>query len=112
MRKKHKKVLDLIKAIRLSFHDSVIVYRYGGCYGLYQIIKEVFPESKAYFENDKKEHIVIEINGRFYEIKGESDCDTTKFVLLTEKDHEQWESNASGQRLEYMLVKYNSHHKE
>ena len=46
--KQHKKILDFIKVIRGSFHDSCIVYSYGGCYGFYKILKHTFPTAKPY----------------------------------------------------------------
>lgn len=105
--KKHDKVISLIKVIRHSFHDSLIVYRWGGCYGLYQILKHIFPEAEAHFQDDDYDHIITKIGGRFYEIKGEL-CITNKkqATKLSKEDHKHWEEVAYGQRLEDMLFKY------
>ncbi len=114
MKKKsaHKDIETFITLIRESFHDSVIVYRLGGCYGLYRILKHVFPEAEAYFQQgDKRDHIITKIENRFYEIKGESfqckgcpDCKAPQ--KLTKEDHSYWRKVSYGQRLEEMLSKY------
>lgn len=84
-----------------------MVYRYGGCYGFYQILKSVFPEAKAYFDDSEKNHIVVKIGDFFYDIKGKDPVDDDN-ILLTKTDHEQCSKWAYGQRLEFMLAKHNS----
>jgi len=39
----------------------------GGCYLLYVLLKEVFPEAVAHYDGD---HIYIEISGKYYDIEG------------------------------------------
>lgn len=73
---------------------------------MFLILKEVFPSAKAYFDDKEKDHIITCIDGRWYDITGESLKDKGEMKLLTEKDHEEWEAVADGQRLEYMLKKY------
>lgn len=106
----HKRVLNFIAAIRASFHDSVIVYRYGGCYGFFQILHCVFPTAKAYFADGDKDHVLTKIGGRWYDIKGET-LETSEVVLLNKQEHEHWSAVSSGQRLEQILAKYNGHNK-
>lgn len=103
--KKHNKVLAFIKVIRESFHDSMVVYRYGGCYGFYQILKHVFPEAEAY-EVEEGSHIVTKIGGHYYDIKGERFFDRP--CKVKKQDLRYWEECAYGQRLEEMLFKYRS----
>lgn len=106
--KKHEKIINFIKVIRHSFHDSLIVYRFGGCYGLYQILKHIFPEAVAYFPDDDCDHIITKIGSHFYEIKGERYIkEGYKPTKLDKEDHEHWEEVAYGQRLEEMLLKFN-----
>lgn len=57
-----------IQTIRESFKGSEIVYTQGSCYKFYKILKQVFPEAKAYYNSD---HVLTEIGGRFYDITGE-----------------------------------------
>lgn len=107
---KHREILALIKAVRESFPDAAIVYRYGACYGLYRILKEVFPVAVAFRDGDDS-HIVTMIGDRFYDIKGE----VLDYMIerwnglkrLTKDEHDHWEGVVFGQRIEFMLKKYN-----
>lgn len=105
----HQKVLKFIRAVRHSFPDAAIIYTHGGCYGFYQILKAAFPTAKAYM-TENVSHIVTKIDGKFYDIYGEyirpDGTAPQKVKPLTPKQHDVWESNASGQRVEYMLKKY------
>lgn len=104
---KHKQVMAFIAVVRGSFHDSAIVYRYGGCFGLYQILRHIFPEAEAYFSDEKYDHILTKIGPRYYEIKGEEHVRAkSPPVKLSKLDHEHWEVVSNGQRLELMLNKY------
>lgn len=59
--------IELIGAIRNSFKQSVNVYTEGGCYQFYKILKVAFPQAKAYYDSD---HVITEIDGKFYDITG------------------------------------------
>jgi hypothetical protein len=74
------KVLDFIKVIRESFKGSEIVYTQGSCYQFYKILKHVFPTAEAYYNSD---HVLTEIDGKFYDITGEVE----KTNHLRVKDH-------------------------
>jgi hypothetical protein len=107
----HGKVTSFLRTIRGSFPDAAIIYRFGACYGLYQILKQVFPSARPYMTKSK-EHILTKIGGRFYEILGEY-VDTDGKVLgepmpLNEGQMEYWESNVAAQRVEHMTKKYNA----
>lgn len=104
---KRKEVLALIRALRGSFPDAGIVYTYGACYGLYEILKAVFPEAKAYFSNEEEEHVVVKIGEDFYDIVGLMSERVDKPKIMKEKDIQYWEGVASTQRFERMLGKYN-----
>ena len=109
----HSDIRKFIKVIRASFHDSVLVYRYGACYGFFKILKKIFPSAQPYFSNEEKKHIVSKIKGRFYDIKGEfSFGDDEIPKKLSVRDREVWESVADGQRLEIMLAKYTDHNRK
>lgn len=105
--KNHKKVIDFIRVARNSFPDAAIVYTWGGCYGFYLILKHLFPTAKAYFADSEYEHIITKIGDNFYDIKGQYVNRLKDVVALSPTDHELWEGKASGQRVEYMLHKYN-----
>ncbi len=68
----NEQVLALIKAIRESFYDSVVVYTQGSCYRFYLILKSVFPEAQAYYDSN---HVITRIGDRYYDITGEVDCE-------------------------------------
>ena len=109
--KKHKEVIAMIKAVRGSFHDASIVYKFGGCYGLYEILKAFEPKATAYFTDKDEDHILTKIGSRFYHIDGEYPFMYTKSgeeKKLTLANHEYWEGVASGQRIEMIVAKFNS----
>jgi len=71
-------VESFISTVRDSFVGSQQVYTEGSCYHFYLILKEVFPEAQAYYDED---HIITKINGKFYDITGEvrGDLNLSKF---------------------------------
>lgn len=79
----HQNILELIKAIRESFDESVAVYTQGSCYRFYEILKRVYPDAVAYYDMD---HIITKIGDKFYDINGEY-TDTKRFLPL--KDYPQ-----------------------
>lgn len=109
----HERVLSFIRSVREAFPDSAIVFTHGACFGLYQILRAVFPSSEP-FVTENTDHVVTRISGRFYDIYGEyldrqgkPRSETEKLTLLTGRELERWAVVACGQRLEYMLKKYN-----
>lgn len=72
-------VIRIISAIRESFDNSVLVYTNGGCYKFHKILKSIFPEAKGYYNSD---HVITEIDGRFYDITGEAE--RTNHLLIDE----------------------------
>ena len=103
----HQKIIDFIRTLRGSFHDSVLVYEFGGCYGLYQILKHLCPSARAYFAADN-DHVVTKIQGTYYDIKGRY-FDEDIGAPLTKTEHEKWAVVSAGQRLDVMLAKYQRH---
>lgn len=105
---KHKQILNFIKIVRDSFHDSYIVYAWGGCYGFYTILKHLYPDAIAYFESDEKTHIVTKIGSYYYDIRGITDTSEDDFapIKLTKEEHVKWQDSQNGQRLEWHLAKY------
>lgn len=103
----YKKILIFIKVIRDSFHDSCLVYSYGGCYGFHKILKHTFPKAKPYFDDEDKCHVCTKIGDNFYDIKGKLYCGLDKVIPMTKLDIEEWEVTSDGQRIEWMVAKYN-----
>lgn len=106
--KKHKKVLSIIRAIRLSFLEAGVIYTRGACYGFYTILKSIFPEARAYTTSTKK-HIVTRIGEGFYDVQGEfvnEDLELASSLSpLSIREHEYWESVISTQRIKEILKK-------
>lgn len=105
---KEDKILKIIKAIRLSFLEAGIIYTMGACYGFYQILKAIFPESVAYMTSNEQ-HIVTKIDDKFYDIHGEyinsSGIPINDLTKINKKQHGYWESVVATQRAEYILNK-------
>lgn len=103
-KKEHKKIIKFIKAIRESFHESYIVYCFGGCYGFYTILKSIYPEAKAYFLDSEREHIITKIGDNYYDITGKVYGDG--HIKLKKDDHDWWEVNAFKFTFERMKANY------
>lgn len=107
----HKSILRFIKSVRESFPDAPIIYTFGGCFGFFKILKTVFPIAKTYRTKDYK-HVVAKIGNRYYDIYGECVDISSKpkydYEKISKEQEETWETVVSGQRVEYMIKKYNS----
>lgn len=110
MRKdQHQEIRALLKVLRLGYPDATIIYSFGACFAVYQLLKHLYPSAVAYFDDDEKSHILSKIGGKYYDITGEFDesqYENHKPVQLTERDLEIWEGKSGIQRVEYMLSKY------
>lgn len=62
-------VLKLIDAIRESDPSIATIYKNGGCYGFYKLLKAVYPNAIAMI-NTENDHVVALINGQLYDIDG------------------------------------------
>ena len=105
---KHQKILSFIASIRNAFPDAAIIFLYGGCYSLYTILKQIYPQAHPYMTKNE-EHIVTRINGRFYDILGEHirlDGSAPERKPLSNVQMEYWETVASSQRVSHMMKKY------
>ena len=69
---------SFIAKIRDSFIGSQQVYTEGSCYHFYLILKEVFPDAKCWYDQD---HIITEVDGKFYDITGEIKPDTAMLIF-------------------------------
>ena len=63
----HRRILNFIAAVRDSYPSAKDVYLNGGCYNFFVILRNVFPESKAYYNGN---HIATMINNKLYDITG------------------------------------------
>lgn len=65
---KHKQIFRLITEIRESHSEMTNIFTLGSCFNMFKILRVLYPESVAW--NDLN-HIITEIDGRFYDITGE-----------------------------------------
>lgn len=72
---------NLIAKIRESFPEAGIVYTRGGCYGLYEILRVVFPEADAYYDPIEG-HVYTKIGNFFYDITGRVPIKLDKLVRM------------------------------
>lgn len=49
------------------------------CYRLYLLLKQLFPESQGWYNSD---HVITEIDGKFYDIDGETSKDKSSLTYL------------------------------
>ena len=61
-------ILEFIEAVRASFVGADHVYTNGSCYQFFKILKVVYPDAIAYYDND---HIISKIGNKYYDITGE-----------------------------------------
>lgn len=57
-----------IRTIRDSFVGSQEVFTLGSCYHFYLILRQVFPNAEAWYDQN---HIITKIEDKFYDINGE-----------------------------------------
>lgn len=61
---------EFIKLLRKgSPNEFREIYISGACYKLYELLKYIFPNAKAYFTKERN-HIITKIDDDFYDING------------------------------------------
>lgn len=68
MKSSHKKIIEVISAIRNSFIGADHIYKNGSCWHFAKILKTIFPEGEIWGNFD---HHLFRIGGKFYDITGE-----------------------------------------
>lgn len=63
----HRRILNIIAAIRDSHPSMVDIYTLGSCINFFLILHNIFPNAVAYYNSD---HVITEIDGKFYDING------------------------------------------
>jgi hypothetical protein len=61
-------ILSIISAIRESWPSMADVSIRDNCMDFYSILKRIFPQARPWY---KANHIITEIDGKFYDITGE-----------------------------------------
>lgn len=105
MKKKEREILNFIKVLRKSFIDAKIVYKFWACYGMYEILKTLYPNSVWYLID--WDHVLTKIEWIYYDISWKYDIEEDETLEeLDEELHYMADSWRDGQRLERMLKKY------
>ena len=103
---KRQKILKFIDVIRDSHSEMINIYTKGSCFNFYLILKEMFPEAKAYYTVD---HVITKIDDKYYDITGEVK-DNKNYQLLEGYSQKQRRDISQMLRAEYPLTyKYKSH---
>lgn len=61
---------NLLQAIRHAVPCWEYVFKHGGCYGLYLIIKSVYPEAECWYDQIEG-HVYTKVGGEFWDIDGQ-----------------------------------------
>jgi len=75
----HRKILNIIAAIRESHPEMVNIFSFGGCYNLFSILRLIFPEAVAWTNAD---HVITQIGNKFYDITGVVKKTSNHFPLV------------------------------
>lgn len=72
------------------------IFMRGGCYQFYLFLKALFPVAMPYI-NNKKDHVITRIGGRFYDITGE--VDNSDYYPLSKQDKKKCEKWSFGKKM-------------
>jgi hypothetical protein len=89
--------LDIIDPLRKTDPYIQNIFSLGGCYQFYLFLKAIFPDAKPYMHY-RKNHVITEIDNRFYDIDGEIlgmvdievskiDAKNETYLPFTKEDH-------------------------
>lgn len=104
---KHRKILSLITLIRESHSAITDIYTKGSCLNFFCILHSIYPEAIAWFNIN---HIISEIDGKFYDITGEVKC-TSDYMKYTEWYNKR-RTSRSFKRMYTNELKINGYEKE
>lgn len=74
-----------INALNKSDPSFGTVFMYGSCYRFHLLLKALFPSATVLI-NEKKDHVISEIDGQYYDISGK--VEATGFLPLNDSDVE------------------------
>ena len=68
--------IEFIKALAETDIYIEMIYMQGGCYQFYRLLKTLYPQAVPYLvkyddKSSQFDHVITEIDGRFYDITGE-----------------------------------------
>ena len=71
-RAEHRRIVEMLRALRNAHEHMAGVLRHGACYELYQVLRALYPDAEPWQLDD---HVYTRIRGRFYDIHGERKLD-------------------------------------
>ena len=71
-RAEHRRIVEMLRALRNAHEHMPGVLRHGSCYELYQVLRALYPDAEPWKLDD---HVYTRIRGRFYDIHGERKLD-------------------------------------
>ena len=71
-RAEHRRIVEMLRALRNAHEHIAGVLRHGSCYELYQVLRALYPDAEPWKLDD---HVYTRIRGRFYDIHGERKLD-------------------------------------
>ena len=90
------KIDRLLNYLRKSTTASTYIFKNGGCFMLYKIIKLLYPKAEAYYDQIEG-HVYTKVNQKYYDITGECEYNEKWIKLKDEpklfKDAEKWSCN-------------------
>ena len=79
-----------LRALRNSHEHMRGVYRHGGCYELFRVLRTVWPKAQPWFIDG---HVYTKINNRWYDIDGQwkpSEAQSKRLRPLFEEGRTPW----------------------
>lgn len=64
------KLEDIISALRDSDLYIKHIFTQGGCYKFFLFIKTIYPDAEPYIDTNNKDHVVVKLFGRMFDIRG------------------------------------------
>ncbi len=65
---RYRQVIKFISLVRESHPEMINIYTQGSCFNFFLILKEMFPESIAYYDQN---HVITKIKNKYFDITGE-----------------------------------------
>ena len=78
----------VLSAIRDCHPDMHLIYKFGGCYRLYLLLRVCWPEAEAWWD---RSHVYTKIGKVWYDIDGKHICpDVIPMPVKSQALHHRW----------------------
>ena len=84
--------LDFLDILRNSDKYIELIFSRGSCYQLGKLLCAVYPQAVLYKVkvNEYYDHVIVEIDGKFYDISGEASQSDISNAELVEEEDKVW----------------------